>query len=307
MTISVAWIRKVKDCEELVFVSDSRCAGGECWDVCPKIINFERADCALSFAGATDYTYPLMMQVRNALNQQYRIKSRAMDITDLSGHLLNQINELCKQINREKYHGDVTDYLRGTSFIFAGYSWIKKQFMIWIFRYSMSQKIFIKSLVRKNFLNIGKIAVIGDHVTRKERQKEKIKIDEKDLYVKNFLANLKNYMIQKYGSFDNFPIGFNFEPFIIIRDMLREQLETQQNGNEQYSYIGGAPQMLKIYQYMNSRPVGMYWPKKTSNVFENRTLLGRPLFDFEDTDYWFMNPDTFITKPCYKIREEKIE
>ena len=35
MTISVAWIRKIKDCEELIFVSDSRLGGGDRWDECP--------------------------------------------------------------------------------------------------------------------------------------------------------------------------------------------------------------------------------------------------------------------------------
>ena len=51
MTICIAWIRKVNNCEELVFASDSRLRYGEYWDQCPKIMSFERQDCALAFAG----------------------------------------------------------------------------------------------------------------------------------------------------------------------------------------------------------------------------------------------------------------
>ena len=58
--------------------------------------------------------------------------------------------------------------------------------------------------------------------------------------------------------------------------------------------------MIKVYQHMNSRPIGIYWPEKGNNVFEHRTILGRKLFDFEDTKYWFMDPYSFITNACYK-------
>lgn len=55
------------------------------------------------------------------------------------------------------------------------------------------------------------------------------------------------------------------EPFEVIRDMLKEQWESQQKRSEKYRTIGGAPQMIKVYQYMNSRPVGMYWPEKSND------------------------------------------
>lgn len=58
--------------------------------------------------------------------------------------------------------------------------------------------------------------------------------------------------------------------------------------------------MIKVYQYMNSRPVGVYWPKKTDNAFSNRTLLGRKMLDYEDTEYWFIDPDTLFSNPCNK-------
>lgn len=49
---------------------------------------------------------------------------------------------------------------------------------------------------------------------------------------------------------------------------------------------------------MNSCPVGVYCPQK-KNIFSNRTLLGRKLFDYEDTEYWFIDPETLYTCYCY--------
>lgn len=69
--------------------------------------------------------------------------------------------------------------------------------------------------------------------------------------------------------------------------------------------IGGAPQMIKIYQYQNYAPVGVYWPEMIPNMpKKNRTLLGRKMLDFEDTDLWFIDPKTCITHHC-PISNEK--
>ena len=53
---------------------------------------------------------------------------------------------------------------------------------------------------------------------------------------------------------------------------------------------------------MNCRPVGVYWPQK-EDIFSNRTLLGRKLFDYEDTEYWFIDPVSLRTNPCNKVKE----
>lgn len=75
MTVAVSWIRKVHNCEELVFISDSRLCGGHRWDECPKIMTMPREDCALCFAGNTDYAYPMMMQVSYSMNELNKIRT----------------------------------------------------------------------------------------------------------------------------------------------------------------------------------------------------------------------------------------
>jgi hypothetical protein len=50
----------------------------------------------------------------------------------------------------------------------------------------------------------------------------------------------------RYGYFKKMP--FDMEPFEVLRDMLR---------SNQYSSIGGAPQLVKIYEHMNATPFGV--------------------------------------------------
>ena len=87
-----------------------------------------------------------MLQTRNALNQYNKIKSRAMDITDVNGFILNVINSVFKTINRDDYHGNLEET---ADLIFGGYSWIYKTFKMWNYFYSPSQRIFIKIPVLK--------------------------------------------------------------------------------------------------------------------------------------------------------------
>jgi hypothetical protein len=68
MTIVIAWVRNVSDCEELVFVSDSRLSGdGRLFDACPKIFTLPRSDCAIAYAGHTEDAFPMMLQFQRAI------------------------------------------------------------------------------------------------------------------------------------------------------------------------------------------------------------------------------------------------
>ncbi len=56
------------------------------------------------------------------------------------------------------------------------------------------------------------------------------------------------------------------EPFEALVRLLKRQI---------HDTIGGAPQMVKVYEHMNTKPIGVYWPQKDiSAVYKNRTLWG---------------------------------
>lgn len=274
MTVSAAWIRKIHNCEELVFISDSRLCGGHRWDECPKLTTLPGDNSVLGFAGDTEYAYPMMMQVRQAMSGYTRIESRAMDVVDINGHILNHINHLMHSV----YDLADPNYVPDNEFIFGGYSWVDKKFKLWRYYYNKTEQCFEKDSGKNHRIMTcigGNIVVIGD-------QRE------------NFKKELRNLLREKYA--DDLEtkkdLCLDMEPFQALCMMLKKA--------QKRDTIGGAPQMIKSYQYMNCRPVGVYWPEKVDS-FSNRTLLGRRLFDYEDTRYWFIDPDTLRTNPCNKI------
>lgn len=279
MTIAASWVRKVHNCEELIFISDSRLCGGSRWDECPKLTTLPGNNCVLAFAGDTDYAYPMMMQIKQAMSGYRRIDTRSMDITDINGHVLKHANHLLKSV----YDLADPDYVPDIEFIFGGYSWVEKKFRIWRYHYEKGSQALVKDgKTHKILSNIeGLFVAIGD-------QREAFK------------KELRQLLNEKYGAkiSETNGLSLDMEPFEALCRMLKRVSKADT--------IGGAPQMIKAYQYMNSCPVGVYWPQK-NDVFSNRTILGRKMFDYEDTAYWFIDPETMYTNPCVKCSEETQE
>jgi hypothetical protein len=265
MTIAIAWVRKVKGSEELILVSDSRLSGnGTTWDQCTKVLTLPRSDSAICFAGSTDFAYPLMQQLYLSISSYKRSSDRALDIHDLIGHILKVFNSLQKSITFDVE--EIKKDLQKTEFIFGGYSWIRKEFSIWRILYNKGTKAF----EIKPAMNIGKfnsIIFAGDWAV-KARNKLIVHLQSK------YGGNLEDCDTE----------GFDMEPFEVVRDLLR--------ASGRFDTIGGAPQMVKVYQHMNCRPVGIYWPSKEKGRV---TLQGRILQEYEDSDYWFLDPDKLIS------------
>lgn len=264
MTLSLAWIRKINNTEELVIATDSRLRFGCAWDCSPKIFPLSRGDCAICFAGNTMYAYPIMEQIRNAITMYPKADTRALDLCDLKGHILRVVRKMESLIHdlpkgvKEKENPDAL-------FIFGGYSWAKAEFKIWILYYNASRKQF--EFRRTSTLHRNRIAIIGDHVGEATRE------------------------ILKLARSREIPsgTGFNMEPFEVLRDFCRDP---------GMPHIGGAPQVVKIYRHLNSMPYAVYWPDRASN---GRSLMGRPLLDYEMASYLMLDPDTLKTEDYVPI------
>ena len=267
MTISIAWVRNVGGCEELLIASDSRLCGGIRWDQCPKITTLPRSDTAICFAGSSFYTYPLMSQLAFAIDSYNRSKDRAMDIHDLRGHTLNIFNKLQASI-RVEWPINKRDEL----FILGGYSWVQKKFSLWKIHYSINptepkQDKFVFASPA-GFKNFGSIIFAGDKAEEARKR-------------------LINLLQQKYGndfSKTENKFHWDWEPFEVIRDMLRE------SGPD--DTIGGPPQLVKVYQHMTCKPIGVNWKYEGKEI---KTLLGRTLLEYENCDFWFLDPDALVT------------
>lgn len=258
MTLSTAWIRKVGDTKELVVATDSRLRFGCAWDCCPKIFTLPRNDSVICFAGDTMHAYPIMLQIKNAIEMYPKLSSRALDLTEARGHFIRLITKM------RLYIHDLPSNLRrpeapDTFFILAGYSWAENDFKIWIIKYDKFTNQFIHETPRTIMGNL--IAVTGD--------------DAKE--VRKRIHNLMKDKGKKKGD------GMDMEPFEILRDKIRE---------ESHVAIGGPPQIAKIYSHMNVMPLGVFWPTKKSKQI---TFLGRPLLNYEMVPFPILDPDKLDT------------
>lgn len=263
MTISLAWIRSVgRSTEELVFASDSRLSFGARWDCCPKILALPRNDAVISFAGDTHYAYPVMLQALAAVSQHSRSLSRGLDIRDLRGHLLKVLNDMVSLVHDlPKIEG--IDNSPNTAFLFGGWSWKSNQFKIWHLHFDAHRKVFaFRPASKWTGPDQRKVfAFAGDY-----------KAEYKDRLIS--LLRSKRKLDAR---------GFDMEPLEVLRDMLREQT---------FDGIGGAPQVMKVYKYASCKPYAIFWPDLASKKVN---VLGRPLLDYEQSDYLVLDTDTMKT------------
>lgn len=259
MTLALAWIRKVGSTSELVMASDSRLRFGCAWDCCPKVMAMPRSDMAMCFSGDTFHAYPLMLQVSSAIGSFSPSRSRAKDIYEIRGRIIEVFNQMRSYIGDLPHHQAEPDK-PDASFIVGGYSWRYKRFAIWLLHFDVSLKgfTFRPASAWRGGNAEKRLCLSGD-------------------YEPEFKSRLVD-LLRRRGKLN--AGGFDMEPFEVLRDMLR---------SGEYPLIGGPPQLLKIQEHMNCTPYSIYWPNRPSN---QRTFMGRPLLDYETSDAMALDPDT---------------
>lgn len=246
MTLCVAWVRKMRSTEQLIIASDSRWTGGETWDYVPKLFPLPRKDCALCFAGTTSRAYAIMIQVYNSIIMHDKTNSRALDITDVNGYLLDIVNQMVKNIS--DFPSNQYEYEQDFSIIFAGYSWRYKMFKIWRSVYDDDSKEFKMISENRNcskiFPGVKHVSYIGD---------------EHYLAMKMLHLTTHDITSERLG----------MSPLIPLVQICEDA---------RFTSIGGAVQMLKIYSHMNILPHNVLW--KNGDKLDI-TYFGRPLLAYE--------------------------
>jgi len=247
MTLSVAWIRTVGSVQELLFASDSRLRAGQSWDCCPKIMTLPRTDCLISFAGETDYAYPLMIQMARAIEFYPASFNRRVDISVVKNRAISVFNQMRDLIHDFPAFQTTADDPQ-TGFIFGGYSWREQQFRIWKLRYWPQNDSFgfhsIPNWPGQSGTKV--IAFVGDEIREAHAR---------------LVALLRQREKLQSGDFD-------MEPFEVLRDMIRSPV---------YTSIGGAPQVAKVYRYLQTQYFAVRWP--TGQDVPH--ILGRPALYYE--------------------------
>ena len=257
MTLALSWVRSVGKSRELVCVTDSRLRFGGHWDCGPKVFQNQRGDSAILFAGDTLYAYPIIHHVNTCIAQHQKLRSRALDLPALNGHLIRVLNATVSQVADLPKGVDTTP---SVEFIFTGYDWRRRDFRAWLIHYDRRIQAFTSRPARRwTGGNSAKmLTLVGDYQTE---------------FKTRLCALLKQRTKLSSG-------GFDMEPFEVLRDMLREGT---------FERIGGPPQILKIYQHLNTRPIAVLWPNAESKKV---SLGGRALLDYETHDFLTLDPDT---------------
>lgn len=258
MTIATAWVGTRSDgVSHLYFASDSRIRGGFVFDSCPKVLTLPRSDSAICFAGELDWSYPLMIQISNAIAAHQPSRTRHLDVVQLKDHLVRITTDLVASIADTMIEFDATS----ATFIFGGYSWRTARFHIWTLVYEPARKLFVARPNQNFHPQLSQAAFIGDWATRfRSRLHKALTRDEKP------------------------GIHSEHKPFVELADLLKEC-----DGN---ASIGGPPQVVRVGAHMNTRVFCVPWGTPSA-----KTLFGRRLFDYENCDYWSIDPITGIISP----------
>jgi hypothetical protein len=282
--------------KELVFVTDSRLSSdGRLFDACPKVITLSRTDCAIAYAGYSGHGYPMMLQLQRAIESHAPSRRGSLDIFSLRKHALKIFDRMASMIQNSPYLSVKQDLSPEADFVFGGYSWERKEFQLWTFKYSAAEGRFVARPARW----IGFYRKLAQYTVIEIKSPQY----DSDLYSKIAFAGDQaqksiKLLLDKLNSdksLATIPKRIDWQPFEVVRDMLRDPSHSES--------IGGAPQVVKVYQYMQSASLGVYWPNKTDGQVY---LQGRPCLGYEHIDNWILDPDTLESEhPLFTQNDEE--
>ena len=281
MTIAIAWTRRILNCEELVFVSDSRLSkDGRIFDAAPKALTLSRNDCAIAFAGLTQDAFPMMLQFSLAISSYRVAQRRSMDLSELKTHGLKIFDAMATLLQSDAHViGAPQDDIPAAEFLFGGYSWIKKEFELWRIRFDKTRRRFVAIEAQWAYFDPLRRRVHMDHLARSERKTAIGRIAFAGDQAPKAKRLFSQMMARRYREGEEIS-KIDMEPFDILTGMLRDP--------DHSSTIGGAPQLIKVYQYMQAVSFPIYWPDKQSG---RRFLQGRPCLGYENLDTKIVDPD----------------
>ncbi|MDO9154642.1 MAG: hypothetical protein Q7U47_13225 [Paludibacter sp.] len=249
MTLCVSWIRKVNNNEELIFATDSCLSGGERWHSGVKLFELPRKDCLICFAGETNRTYPLILNLISSIKFDEHLSSSHTDVSEVLEYLSNLFTTLCNSIT-DYGTQNFKDVLGEFEFLFGGWSWRQGRFRLWKLKYKFETSAFVHDEVNDE----GMFYVfIGDETQKAESLlEEEIKNNGKILYR-----------------------HFDMEPFKVLLLMIRD---------ENFTTIAGAIQFAKIYPPGSTEFFGVYHQGKKTFLGKDVSFENNPSVHFFDPE-----------------------
>lgn len=245
MTLAVAFIRTLPDRQrrrqELVFASDSRLTWGQRLDDGQKIFGLARTDALLAFAGDTKYAYPLAHHLVASVQMYPRSIDRRYPLHAVKGQLLRIYNQIYRGIYGMPVGREtpIDDEPR-VQFLFGGYVWHDDQFRIWRIVLDRRRQEFVFERCR-GFAFIG-----NDDAARDAARQTALLLWGRDKTRRNI----------------------DLEPLEVLMDVV---------ATDRHPYVGGAPQIAKVYRHMNTQFFATVWPRSGGSEPPARHVFGRAL------------------------------
>lgn len=261
MTLCVAWLREINKEQELVFATDSCLSGGERWHSGVKLFELPRKDCLICFAGETNRTYPLILNLITSIKFDEHLSNSHTDITEVLDYLTQLFSELCNSITN--YDPQSFEQALGEfQFIFGGWSWKANGFKLWRLEYNHAVKAFMHDET-----NAGDMlyTFIGDELDNAEESLNKELIKNKKVTSRSF----------------------DMEPFKVLIEMIRDTA---------YSSIDGAVQLAKIHPPGATEFLGVYWRGKKTFLGKDVSTENNPAVKFVDPDTGELQESTLPDK-----------
>ena len=249
MTLTVAFVRSLPDRKsrrELVFAADSRLSSGQRLDFGKKIFGLPRSDALLGFAGDCDYAYPWLMHLRASIQTNPRSTDRRLPLRNARNQAIRIFDQMYNSIyGFPAGQESPHDDEPRVQFLFGGYSWHDRKFRHWLIYLDRENKRFQWTRCRQ-FHFIGDTDA-ARHATKRTQE-----------------------LLSRRGKS---PAEIDFEPLEVLLDIIREK---------KFDGVGGAPQVAKVYEYMQTQFFSTFWDKN-NYLFGRQFLAGEkcgwPSFD----------------------------
>jgi hypothetical protein len=217
----------------------------------------------------------MMQQLALAIDSHAPARRRSLDLTSLKSHALKVFDTMAAEIRISPHLRGAVDTLPGASFLFGGFDWIKKEFDLWTIAYDGGRFVARPAPTLVYREDLGGYSLSPARTPKRGRVIGRIAFagDQAPLARQRFLEGFSPRSPLTHQKLD-------WEPFVVVRDMLRDPQRSET--------IGGAPQLVKVYQYMDSTVQGVYWPCKNGGRVH---LQGRPCLEYERTERFVMDPD----------------
>jgi hypothetical protein len=144
--------------------------------------------------------------------------------------------------------------------------WQKKQFRIWYIDLDRPQREF-------RFRHAGRCYFIGDREAVLEAR-----------------ARTSRLLEERGRDWDS----IDMEPIEVLRDIIRER---------RHPGVGGALQMAKVYEHMNTRFFATWWEHENE---VKPHIFGRPLLPSEFCSWPMLDPDELVIRVARRVRESAL-